>query len=246
MRIAVVGGTGVVGKHVVEALRSEGHDPVVIARSTGVDVGSGKGLDGALAGAKVVVDVSNVATLGRAASERFFHAAATNLIEAGVRAGVEHLVVLSIVGCDRVDLGYYFGKREQERIALAGPLPATILRATQFHEFAEQLVERTPGPLLAVPRMRSQPVAAREAAQALVALAVGRPAGMAGEIAGPEVHEMPDLVRRVLKARGSRRMVTALRIPGAAGKALAEGGLLPDGPGMRGTQTFADWLGSHA
>lgn len=246
MRVAVVGGTGVVGRHVVDALRAGGHDPVVVARSTGVDVISGGGLDAALDGSAAMVDVSNVATISRAKSEAFFEKATKNLLAAGERAGVRHLVVLSIVGCDRVDLGYYFGKRRQEELARAGSIPLTVLRATQFHEFPVQLLERAPGgPVITVPRMRSQPVAAREAGVALADLAVGEPQGRAPDLAGPEVHEMPDLVRLVLRSRGSRRVVVAARLPGATGRAMAGGGLLPDAPGPRGTQTFAEWLGSQ-
>lgn len=243
MRAAVVGGTGVVGRHVVDALRDAGHDPVVIARSTGVDVASGSGLDEAVAGARIVIDVSNVATFSRSAAERFFRDATTNLIDAGARAGVEHFVVLSIVGCDRVDMGYYMGKRVQEAVALDGRLPVSVVRATQFHEFPAQLIDRAPGgPFLPVPGMRSQPIAAREAAQAVVDVALSKPAGMAGDVAGPEVHEMADLVRLVLRARSSRRLVTRMRMPGATGRALASGGLLPSGEFRRGQQTFAEWL----
>jgi uncharacterized protein YbjT (DUF2867 family) len=243
VKVAVVGGTGVVGRHVVTALTGAGHEPAVLARSTGANVVSGEGLAEAIAGSQVVVDVSNVAALGRAASEKFFRASTTNLVDAGARAGVEHFVVLSIVGCDRVDLGYYFGKRVQEAIALEGKLPVSVLRATQFHEFPVQLLERSPGgPFMPVPRMRSQPIAAHEAAQALVEIALGSPAGMVGDIAGPEVHEMPDLVRLVLRFRSSRRVVVPFRMPGGAGKTLAGGGLLPDDDGRRGQQTFAEWL----
>jgi uncharacterized protein YbjT (DUF2867 family) len=245
MRVAVVGGTGVVGRHVVERVRAAGHEPVVIARSVGVDVVAGNGLDEALAGAAAVVDVGNVAAVGRRRSEAFFEKATTNLLDAGARAGVGHLVVLSIVGCDEVDFGYYFGKRRQEQLALAGPLPVSILRATQFHEFPGQLLDRSPGgPLLVVPRMRSQPIAAAEVAEALVDVAIGNPIGRAPDLAGPEVHEMPDLVRLVLRSRGSRRTVVGARLPGRTGRAMAGGRLLPDEPGPRGRQTFAEWLGS--
>lgn len=241
-----MGGTGVVGRPVVDTLRSAGHDPVVIARSTGVDVVSGAGLGAALAGSQVLIDVSNVPTLSRAAAERFFRAATVNLLDAGSRAGVAHFVVLSIVGCDRVDLGYYMGKRLQESLVLEGPIPASVLRATQFHEFPGQLIDRSPGgPLLAVPRMRTQPVAAAEAAEALVDVALGEPAGGAGDVAGPEVHEMADLVRLVLRSRGSRRFVAPLRLPGATGKGLAGGALLPEGGARLGRQTFAQWLAAR-
>jgi uncharacterized protein YbjT (DUF2867 family) len=234
-----------VGAHLVEALRRAGHEPAVLARSTGVDLVSGKGLVAAVEGAQVVVDVSNVETVRRAKAEAFFETTTTHLVEAMTTAGVGHLVVLSIVGCDRVDLGYYFGKRRQEHIALSGPVPASVLRTTQFHEFPGQLVDRGPGgPFVAVPRWRTQPIAAREVADALLDISVGSPAGMAPELAGPEVHDMADLVRMVLRSRSSRRAVVTARLPGGTGRALADGATLPDGPGPRGTQTFAEWLGS--
>jgi uncharacterized protein YbjT (DUF2867 family) len=120
-----------------------------------------------------------------------------------------------------------------------------VLRATQFHEFPGQLVDRGPGgPFVAVPRWRTQPIAAREVADALLDISVGSPAGMAPELAGPEVHDMADLVRMVLRSRSSRRAVVTARLPGGTGRALADGATLPGGPGPRGTQTFAEWLGS--
>ena len=240
--VAVAGGTGLVGRMVVERLHAAGHVPVILARARGVDVRTGAGLDDALARASAIVDVTNVTTNSRRKALAFFGAGTRNLLQAAERAGVQHHVVLSIVGCDRIDFGYYEGKHRQEELALAGPVPATVLRATQFHEFPAQLLARVPGPFAVAPRMRSQTVAAGEVADELVRLAVGPAVGLAPDFAGPEVHEMPDLVRRVLRARGSRRIPVPLRIPGAAGKAMANGGLLPTGDGPRGRVTFADWL----
>jgi uncharacterized protein YbjT (DUF2867 family) len=242
MRVAVAGGTGLVGRLVVDALSAAGHEPVVLARSTGVDLVAGTGVEEAVAGAAAVVDVSNVPTLRQAPAEAFFTAATTALLEAGRRAGVRHHVVLSIVGVDRVAQGYYRAKAAQERLVLGGPVPGSVLRATQFHEFAGQLLDRSRGPLVVVPRMRVQPVAAREVAAALVELAVGEPAGATPELAGPEVHELTDLARRVLGARGDRRVLVPLRLPGAVGRQLAGGALLPAGPGGRGVETFDAWL----
>ena len=241
-RIAVAGGTGVVGRHVVEALAAAGCEPVVLARSTGVDLVSGAGLDAALTGARAVVDVSNVATQRRSASVGFFTAATSALLAAGARAGVRHHVVLSIVGVDRVDTGYYAGKRRQEELVLAGGVPATVLRATQFHEFADQVLAIAGGPVAPVPSMRVQPVAAREVGAHLAGLALAEPQGRAPELAGPEVHELTDLVRRLLRARGSRRLVLPLKGPTAASRAAVGGALLPTGPGPRGGQTFDEWL----
>ena len=244
MRIAVAGGTGLTGRLVVEELRRDGHEPVVLARSRGVDLVSGQGLDDALAGCAAVVDVSNVTTVRRDTAVRFFGGTAANLTAAAARAGVGHLVVLSIVGIDRVDLGYYAGKRRQEEVVTGGPVPWTLLRATQFHEFAGQLLERSRGPVAVVPRMLCQPVAVAEVAARLAGLATGAPAGFARELAGPEQLQMTDLARAVVRARHLRRLVVPVRVPGATGRALATGGLLPDGPHDVGRLPFAGALGA--
>lgn len=237
MKVVVAGGTGVVGRHVVAALSARGQEPVVLSRRTGVDVVSGAGLAQATTGVDVVVDVSNVQASRRAVAEDFFTRSTTNLLAIGVP-----LVVLSIVGVDRVPLGYYQGKLRQEKVALAGGR-ATVLRATQFHDFPRQLVERmSVGPVVLVPRMRTQPIAAREVAAALADLAAAAPQGRVPELAGPQPEEMPDLVRRYLAAVGRRKAVVPLTLPGAAGRAMRDGGALPTGPGPRGVQTFEAWL----
>lgn len=242
MRIAIAGGTGLVGTRVVLALRDAGHEPVVLARSRGVDITTGTGLDAALTGVEAVIDVSNVTTARRVRSVSFFAAGTGRLLAAGHRAGVRQHVALSIVGVDRVDFGYYAGKRRQEALVLAGPVPGSVLRATQFHEFPGQLLMRSRGPLALMPRMRIQPVAAREVAAELVALAGGPAQGMAPELAGPQVHELGDLARLLLRARGQHRHVVEVRLPGAAGRAAAGGALLPTGPGPRSGLTFEQWL----
>lgn len=241
MRVAVAGGTGLIGRHVVALVEQSGNEPVVLARSRGVDITTGSGLDAALAGAQVVIDVSNVATLSKKRSVRFFTAGTERLIEAGGRVGVKHHLALSIVGIDRVGFGYYAGKLSQEDLVRRGGLPWTVLRATQFHEFAGQLLDRSPGPLAVTPRMRVQPIAAHEVAQRLVELALGPAVGLAPELAGPEVHELVDLVRQVARARGKRRLVVPLPLPGGSG---ARNGLLPAGEHTTGVQTFAEWLRS--
>ncbi|WP_329129354.1 NAD(P)H-binding protein [Streptomyces sp. NBC_01476] len=246
MRVAVAGGTGLTGRQVAGILAGQGHQPVVLARSKGVDLLTGGGLEEALAGVDTVVDVSNITTTSRKAAEGFFEAAGRNLLAAGEKAGVSHLVTLSIVGVDRVGLGYYQGKLRQEEIVRAGAVPWTVLRATQFHEFADQVLALVPGPVAVVPRMRSQPVAVREVAAALAELAVGPPLGMAPELAGPREEYLPDMARRLLRARGLRRRVLAVRMPGRVGRAMAGGALLPAGPGPRGEQTYQEWLAGQA
>jgi uncharacterized protein YbjT (DUF2867 family) len=245
MRVAVAGGTGLAGRHVVEALTAGGHRPVVMARSHGVDLLTGDGLDAALASVDAVIDVSDVKTASRKSAEAFFETAGRNLLAAEERAGVRHHVALSIVGIDDVGLGYYRGKLRQEERVKAASVPWTVLRATQFHEFAGQSLALVPGPVAFVPRTRSQPVAVREVAAALADLAAGRPLGMAPEIAGPREESLPDIARRLLRARGTRRPVLTTRLPGAVGRALADGALLPTGTGPRGKQTFDAWLAAE-
>ncbi len=172
MKIAVAGGTGLVGRLVVADARSRGHDVTVVSRAEGTDLVTGDGLVEALAGCAVVVDVSNSSGTSKTKSVAFFTAATKNLLAAGAEAGVGHHVVLSIVGIDRVPFGYYEGKRRQERLVADSRLPWTVLRATQFHEFPAQLLTRMRGPFLAVPRMESATIAAREVAEHLVDLAV--------------------------------------------------------------------------
>jgi uncharacterized protein YbjT (DUF2867 family) len=242
MKIAVAGGTGVAGRRVVEALIAAAHEPVVLARSTGVDVLTGAGLDAALAGVDAVVDATNKMTTSRRTAVKFFETAGRNLTAAASRAGVGHFVTLSIVGIDRVDYGYYEGKLVQEKIVRESGLPYTILRATQFHEFADQVLKLTPGPVAFIPRMQSRTVAVSEVGQALAEIATSSPQGMV-EIAGPQVESMLDLARRLVKARGAHRVVLPLWMPGSGAKAMASGGLLPTDPNSRrGRIGFDEWL----
>lgn len=242
MKIAVAGGTGLMGSLVVEIAEADGHDVVVLARSRGVDLVTGEGLDAALSGTEGVIDVTNVQTISRAASVDFFSTTTRHLLDAEQRAGVRHHVVLSIVGVDRVDLGYYLGKRAQEDLVATGDVPWTILRATQFHEFAAQMLDQVPGPVAVLPRQRNQPVAAREVARALVDLVTGAPAGMAPELAGPREENLAGMARRLLRARGSRRRVVSFRMPIRGARGMAGGALLPTSDGPRGAQTYDEWL----
>jgi uncharacterized protein YbjT (DUF2867 family) len=243
MKVAVAGGTGLVGRMIVDAAHERGHDVVVLARAEGVDLTTGDGLAERLAGVDAVIDATNLGTQKRAEAEAFFGGVTRTLLAAAAEAGVDHHVALSIVGIDRVDTGYYAGKRLQERLVADGPVPWTVLRATQFHEFAEQALGFVRvGPFSLVPRMLSQPVAAREVAQALVVLAEGEPVGRAPELAGPERLQMVDLARRLSKARGLGRRVVPVRLPGAAGEAMRTGALVPEAHGPRGRTTFTEWL----
>jgi uncharacterized protein YbjT (DUF2867 family) len=243
--IAVAGGTGVLGSQVVDAVRRRDLTPVVIARSHGVDLTTGAGLDEALVGVDAVIDASNVAALRAKTAIAFFETATGQLLAAEERAGVRHHVAVSIVGCDRVDLGYYFGKRRQEELVRSGPVPWTIVRATQFHEFAGQILERSPGPVGLVPKMLSQPVAARELADLLVEVALGDPIGLAPDVGGPEQHLISDLARRLVAHQGQRTKVVAVPLPGKVGRQVAGGGLLTGAGATILPMTYDEWLADN-
>ena len=245
MRIAVAGGTGVVGAHVVDVARERGHEVVVLSRSHGVDLVAGTDLPAVLRGADAVIDVLSTQTRSARQSEAFFRATTRTLLAAERRAGVGHHLVLSIVGAAEAPHGYYAGKALQEQLVESGDVPWTILRATQFHEFARQIFGAiTVGPLVLVPRMRSQPIAALEVAERLVALAEAGPARHARELGGPQERWMQQLVREYASATGDRRPILALPLPGPWGKALRDGTLLPGPDADRGRQTFEEWLAS--
>lgn len=244
MKIAVVGGTGTVGRHVVRSLNRSGIEPVVVARSRGIDATTGTGLAEAFAGVDTVIDVNNIATLRRSEAARHFRATGSQIAKAERSAGVSHHVCLSIIGCDRVDFGYYGGKLVQESIAISSGVPWTTLRTSQFFEFGVQTLARSRGPVVLVPRIRTQPVAAAEAADELVRLALAGPASMAPELAGPEVMELADLMRRAQQLRGDTRRLLAFPLPGATGRAAAGGALLPVGEGTRGEMDIEAWADS--
>jgi uncharacterized protein YbjT (DUF2867 family) len=244
MRVAVVGGTGIAGRHTVAALRRAGHDTVVVTRSRGVDVVTGKGLDDALAGVDVVVDVTAVQGPDAEATRKLFAAATRNLLAAEQRAKVRHHVLLSIAGVDRIEgNAHYAGKRLQEEIVASGPIPRTIQRATQFHEFAGTVVEWTrQGNVAHVPPLLIQPVAAADVGEVLAEVATGDPLGRATDLAGPEPQDLVDMARRILAARGeSIRLVPSWRTgvfgPDAAGEAL-----LPGPDARLASTTFDAWL----
>jgi uncharacterized protein YbjT (DUF2867 family) len=246
MRIAVAGGTGTVGRHTVEAVRAAGHEAVVLSRSQGVDLVSGDALDAGLAGADAVIDVASVQTLKASAAIEFFTAASGNLLSAAADAGVRHVVLLSIVGIDRIPYDYYAGKVAQEKIVEASVVPWTILRATQFHEFAGQMFDSAKiGPLHIAPNARTQPVAAAEVATRLAALAVAEPQGRVRDLAGPREESLADMVRAFARREGYRGWIPALNVPGPQMAGMRAGHALPGPDADLGTQTFAEWLAQH-
>jgi uncharacterized protein YbjT (DUF2867 family) len=244
MRIAVIGGTGVVGRHTVEALQRAGHDVIVVARARGVDVVTGEGLDDALVGVDAVIDVTSVQAPNAQAAQNLFAAATRNLLAAEQQAQVRHHVLPSIVSVDRLEgNAHYAGKRMQERLLSSGPVPFTIQRATQFHEFAGQVVAWTRvGQVATVPPLLVQPVAAADVGDVLAEIVAGAPQGRATDLAGPEPQDLVDMARRTLSARGeSIRLIPSWR-SGIFGVEAA-GEVLLAGPEARlAPTTFDAWL----
>lgn len=243
MRIAVAGGTGVVGRHTVESLEAAGHEAIVLSRSRGVDLVSGRGLDTALDGADTVIDVAGIQTLKASTAIEFFTAATGNLVAAAAEAGVRHVVLLSIVGIDRIPYDYYAGKIAQEKVVAASPVPWTLLRATQFHEFSGQMFERaTLGPLHVAPNAPTQPVAAAEVGARLAALASAEPQGRVRDLAGPREEQFAEMVRAFARRAGYRGWIPRLNVPGLQMAGMRAGLALPDADADLGRQTFAEWL----
>ncbi|MGO4186301.1 SDR family oxidoreductase [Pseudarthrobacter sp. TAF60_1] len=246
MNIAVAGGTGTVGRHVVTIARGRGHRVVSLSRAEGVDLVSGSGLAEALGGVDTVIDVANTQTLNGKKSVDFFTAVTGNMLRTGTAAGVRHHVALSIVGADKASAGYYAGKLAQENLVSHSELPWTILRATQFHEFAAQMLQRSSvGPVALVPRMATQPVAAREVAEALVNAAEAGPQGRVADLGGPERKYLADLVRACARKQGQKKLVIEFTAPGPLWRAMRNGDLLPVAGSAVGRQTFSEWLNAR-
>jgi len=250
MKIAVAGATGRVGQHVADILENSGHDVVAISRSKGVDVITGKGLERALAGVETLIDATSGASPEQKAATEFFTTGSRNLQESGARTGVQLIVVVSIIGIDRFTAGYMAAKVAHEKAMLYGPIPARILRASQFHEFVAQIVEwGRQGDVSYVPRMRTQLVAARSVAQVLADLAIDsspQAAGMAPlEVAGPRAENLVDMAVRLVAQRGD-----GLRIEGVSNQddpdrvQYESGGLLPGPKAILTGPTFEEWLPS--
>jgi uncharacterized protein YbjT (DUF2867 family) len=246
MRVAVAGATGNIGTLTVAALERDGHEAVRISRSLGVDLTTGEGLDGALAGVDAVVDVTNAPAADRSESVAYFATTTRNLLAAEERAGVGHHVLLSIVGIDRVEGNpHYAGKREQERLVAAGPVPWTIVPATQFHDFAAMVASWTErdGAATIAPLL-VQPIAPADVAQILAEIATGRPQGRYVDVAGPETQDLVDMARRTNEARGHAVKLVPTWA-GLFGTEMAGSVLLPDEGARIAPTTFDDWLATQ-
>jgi uncharacterized protein YbjT (DUF2867 family) len=208
MKVAVIGGTGLIGSQVVDILNAGGHQAVPLSPSTGVDLLSGQGLSEALTGADVVVNLTNSPTFDEA-SPAFFRATMENMLAAAGAAGVGHAVILSIVGVDQVpELDYYRAKVLQEDILKAGPVPYSIVRATQFFEFMGATMSWTSDEhTVRLPATPIQPIAAADVAKAVADVSAGEPLLGVRNVAGPDVFALDELGRITLAARGDKRTV---------------------------------------
>jgi uncharacterized protein YbjT (DUF2867 family) len=243
MKIAVMGGTGLIGSQVVTILQAGGHEAVPQSPSTGVDLLTGQGLSEALKGADVVVNLTNSPTFDDA-SLAFFRTTMDNLLSAADGAGVGHAVMLSIVGADRVpDLVYYRAKVLQENILKAGPLPYSIVRATQFFEFIGAVLTWTADDdTVRLPATLVQPIAAADVARAVADVSVGAPLQGTRNVAGPEVFSLDELGKITLAARGDHRTVITDDSAGMFAAAPRDALIAGDDAVIART-TYREWLG---
>ncbi|GAA0931289.1 MULTISPECIES: SDR family oxidoreductase [Streptomyces violaceusniger group] len=241
MKFAVIGGTGLIGSQVVKNLNAAGHEAVPHALSTGVDIISGQGLDEAVAGADVVVNLTNSPTFDEA-SPAFFKTSMDNLLAAARKGGVGHFVILSIVGVDQVpELDYYRAKALQEQILAAGPIPYSIVRATQFMEFMDAVLSWTAdGDTVRLPATPIQPIAAKDVAAAVTEAAAGAPLRGIRNVAGPEVFPLDELGRITLAQKGDPRAVVT--DPDAGMFAVVQGDVLTDTGAQLAPTRYVDWL----
>ena len=246
MKIVVIGGSGLIGSKLVEKLRDAGHDVLAASPRSGVDTITGAGLAAALAGARVVIDVSNAPAWDDAAVMDFFRTSARNISSAETAAGVSHHVLLSVVGTERLqDSGYFRAKLAQEEAVRAAPVPHTILRATQFFEFIGRIADSSSdGKTVRLAPVLIQPEAADDVAATLADVALSPAANRTVELAGPESFRLDELVARVLNAKNDPRRVIPDVHARYFGVELDDHSLTPgDNPRIAPTR-FEDWLRS--
>lgn len=244
MKIAVIG-TGLIGTQVIRRLTAAGHDATGHSRSTGLDLLTGDGLDDALSGAEVVVNVTNSPTFDEASVD-FFRTTVTNLLTAARAAGTGHLVTLSIVGVDQVpDLVYYRAKTLQEELVEAGPIPYSIVRATQFMEFVAPTMDwTTEGDVVRLPATPIQPISSADVAATVAEVAAGTPLQGIRNIGGPDVFALDELGRLTLEATGDHRHVVTDPAAGLFAAVKGRELIAPEGAHLAGTR-YRDWLRSH-
>lgn len=246
MKIAVIGGSGFIGARLVEKLRGLGHRVGAHARATGVDLFSGAGVQDAVSGAEVVVNTIDAPSFDEAA-KAFFRATTGNLLAACASGGVQHVVLLSIVGIDRVpDVAYYQAKLLQEQLLQAGPIPYSVVRTTQFMEFVDVIMSwTTEGDVVRLPTTLLQPVAAADVVDALADVATGAPLGGILNVAGPDVVALDELGRRTLQARPDGRHVVTDASAGLYAAVPRDAIVAPPGSPRIAATSYRDFLAAR-
>jgi uncharacterized protein YbjT (DUF2867 family) len=244
MKIVVIGGTGLIGSKLVVLLKKRGHDVLAASPNTGVNTLTGEGLDAALAGAQVVVDVANSPSFADQAVLDFFQTSGRKLLAAEARAGVQHHVALSVVGTHRLQQsGYFRAKQAQEDLIEAGGIPWTIVQATQFLEFLGGIAQSAgAGGEIRLSPAAIQPIGSDDVAAVLADVALAAPLHGRIEIAGPERLPLAELVQRYLDLKQDGRQVVADPQALYFGAPLDDGTLVPSGRPRLGTVTFAQWM----
>jgi len=244
MKIVVIGGTGLIGSKVVSNLRKQGHEVLAASPSSGVNTLTGEGLDQALAGAQVVVDVANSPSFADEPVMDFFERGGRNLLAAEAVAGVKHHVALSVVGTERLqESGYFRAKMVQENLIKASKIPYSIVRATQFFEFVGVIAQSaTEGDTVRLPSTLFQPIVSDDVAAAVAEVALDKPLNGTIDVAGPEPVGLDELVRRFLIAKKDPRKVTSDPNARYFGIAVNDQSLTPGANPRIGKTRFADWL----
>jgi uncharacterized protein YbjT (DUF2867 family) len=244
MTIVVIGGTGLIGSKTVAILRQAGHEVVAASPKRGVNTITGDGLKQAMAGAQVVIDLSNAPSFDPKAVLEFFETSGRNLLAAEAAAGIRHHVTLSIVGTDRVpDQGYFRAKVAQEKLIEASGIPYTIIRSTQFLEFLGGIADAsTDGSVVGLAPSLFQPIAADDVAAIVAEVALANPRNGIAEIAGPERAPFNEIVARYLKAVGDPRKVVTDPEARYFGGRLEEKSLVPFGEARLGHLNLEEWL----
>lgn len=248
MKIVVIGGTGLIGSKLVNKLLTNGHETLAASPKTGVDSITGAGLTEALKGASVVVDVTNSPSWDDAAVLKFFETSTRNLLDYEAAAGVRHHVALSVVGTERLlQSGFFRAKLAQENLIKAGPIPYTIIRATQFFEFVKQIVDfSTDGNVVRMPPALIQPMAGDDVASAVASIATNPPVNGTIEIGGPEQFQLADLARRFLTPHKDPRNVISDPNGRYYGIEVRERALVPEKNAELGHTRFDSWMSAQA
>lgn len=244
MKIVVIGGNGLIGSNVVNRLRHIGHEVIAASPRTGVNAVTGEGLAECLAGAQVVIDVTNSPSFEEQAVMDFFTTSTRNLLAAEAEAGVQHHLALSVVGADRItDSGYMRAKAAQEALIEASSVPYTILRATQFSEFVEAIIySSVVGDVVRISPALIQPIAADDVCAVLADLAVGAPQNAIVEVGGPDRFPIDAVARTFLAARGDKREVIADVNARYFGAKLNDRSLVTGADARIGPTRFQNWL----